>query len=270
MKQLYKVTFALAIGVIVFYAACKKSGLKPAPKVADEQEVASVVALNFERTVTGQYGGVSIADGVHPPQQIMSAPLKRQIASTPGSLCGFNIDTTVTYNFNQGDTIKSTVKGQYAFTYTCSNAFSSYPDGYKVYTSVLDVGTAPQYSFIYDITQNYTVQALDAQYSAVSLNGTLKSYGDFKNAPKAFVDSNFTKTPNFQHQDYVLTNLKVTVANNFDIVSGTATFVTSGNSGYGTWTYTGSITYTGNHMAIITINGKSYNANLTTGVVTPI
>ena len=266
MKHFYKATFALAICVAFLYTACKKSGLTPAPKVADEQEVAGVVALNLEHTLAGQYGGVNIGDGVQMPSHIASAQAKHVINSTPGSLCGFTVDTTVTYSFNQGDTIKSTVQGKWHFVYTCTG---SIPDGYKVNTSLIDIGTAPQFSFIYDIQQNYTVQALDAQYSKVSLNGSLKSYGDFKNAPKAFVDSNFTKTPNFQHQDYVLTNLVITVANNFDIVSGTSTFVTSGNSGFGTWTYTGTITYIGNHMAIITINGKSYKANLITGVVTP-
>jgi hypothetical protein len=265
MKHFYKATFALAICVVFFYAACKKSGLKPAPKVADEQEVAGVVALNIQRTLAGQYGGVNIGNGVQMPTQIASTQTRHVINSTPGSLCGLTVDTTVTYTFNQGDTIKSTVQGKWHFVYTCTTTI---PDGYKVNTSLLNIGTAPQFSFIYDIQQNYTVQA-NADYSEVSLNGTLKSYGDFKDKPKAFVDSNFTKTPNFQHQDYVLTNLVITVANNFDIVSGTSTFVTSGNNGFGTWTYHGTITYTGNHMAIITINGKSYKANLITGLVTP-
>ena len=267
MKHSYKISITVAICIMFFYAACKKgSNPSSAPKTATEQQVSGLIAVNIAKSLAGAYGGVNINDGVKAPQQILSAPAKLRVNSTPASLCGYNVDTNVVYNYNVGDTIKSTVTGNFNFTYTCSGTT---PDGYKVHTSVLDIGTAPAFSFIYSIAQNYTVQALNAQYTLVSLNGTLKSYGDFKTQPKAFVDTNFVKTPNYQHQDYVLTGLKVNVGNNYDVISGTATFVSAGSNSSGVWNYVGTIVFLGNHKATITINGKVYNADLTTGTVTP-
>jgi hypothetical protein len=52
-----------------------------------------------------------------------------------------------------------------------------------------------------------------------------------------------------------------------DIVSGAATFTTSGSSAAGKWNYSGTVTFLGNYNVKIVINGTSYNVNLQTGVV---
>jgi len=52
-----------------------------------------------------------------------------------------------------------------------------------------------------------------------------------------------------------------------DVISGSATFNTSGSGPKGVWNYQGTITFLGSHMATVTINGKAYKVNLQTGAV---
>ncbi|HVW98564.1 MAG TPA: hypothetical protein VHA56_21535 [Mucilaginibacter sp.] len=264
MKYFYKASAIVLICVLFVYAGCKKSGLNKSSKTASEKVVAGIVVSNLTKSLAGTYGGVSIKDGINPPSQITASSSKLKLNSL-SSLCGYTIDTTVTYTSNLGDSVKSKVTGKFSFTFTCSG---SYPDGYKVKTKVVSKGKAPGYAFIYSIVQNYKVQALNAEYSLVSLDGILKSYGDFSDNPSAYVDTNYVSN-NYQHQDYVLSNLKIDVAHGYDITSGTASFTSVGANAYGSWNYVGTIEYVGNHKAIITINGHVYNADLLTGVITP-
>jgi len=52
-----------------------------------------------------------------------------------------------------------------------------------------------------------------------------------------------------------------------DVVSGTASFTTTGSGVNGSWNYQGTITFLGNQTAKIVINGATYTVDLQTGVV---
>ncbi|MCO5950324.1 hypothetical protein [Mucilaginibacter flavidus] len=263
MKVTVKVVAAALLSLVFFYVACKKSGDAPI-KTASTKDVAGLVGVDFAKAVAGNYGGVSLNDGIKAPEILNSSTKK--ILNSPNSLCGLTIDTTVKYTYNQGGT-KSVISGRFVFTFTCS---STIPDGYKVFTNILNAGKTPQYAFIYTVVQAYKVQALNAQYSKVSLDGTLRSFGDFKYGNQPFVDTTFLANSIYQHQNYVMHNLVIDVANNLDVISGTATFTSKGRNAFGKWEYIGTIEYKGNHKAIITINGQAYDVDLITGVVTPI
>jgi hypothetical protein len=264
MKFSVKAVATALVSLVIFYTACKK--VEDAPiKTASTKDVAGLIAKDLASALSGNYGGVSLNDGIKPPAVLGSTRAK--MLNSLNSLCGYTVDTTVKYVYKQGDSIKSVITGRFAFTFTCS---STVPDGYKVFTSFINVGKAPTYAFIYAIEQAYKVQALNAQYSKVSLDGTLKSFGDFKYGPHPTVDTLHLANSIYQHQSYVLHNLVIDVTNNLDIISGTATFVTKGRNQFGKWEYQGTIEYKGNHKAIITINGQSFNVDLITGVITPI
>lgn len=264
MKFNAKVVLTALVSIALFYAACKK--VEDAPvKTASTKDVAGLIGKDLANALAGNYGGVSLNDGIKPPEVLSST--RPHILNSLSSLCGYTIDTAVKYVYKQGDTIKSVIAGRFIFTFTCS---STVPDGYKVFTSFINAGKTPTYAFIYAIEQAYKVQALNAQYTKVSLDGTLKSFGDFKYGPHPTVDTIHLANSIYQHQKYVLHNLVIDVANNLDIISGMATFTSKGRNQFGKWEYKGTIEYKGNHKAVITINGQAYNVDLITGVVTPI
>ncbi|MGN6397547.1 MAG: hypothetical protein ACTHMI_18395 [Mucilaginibacter sp.] len=264
MKLTVKLMAAALVSLVFFYTACKKVGDAPVPN-ASPKDVAGLIGKDFANALAGNYGGVSLNDGVKPPAVLAS--VKPKVLNSFNSLCGFTIDTTTKYVFTQGDSIKSVVSGRFKFTYTCS---STVPDGYKVFTDFINAGKAPGYAFIYAITQSYKVQALDLSYSKVSMDGKLKSFGYFRNGSGPFVDTTHLANTYYQHQNYVMHNLVIDVHNNLDIISGSATFTTRGRNQFGKWEYEGTIEYIGNHTAIITVDGHSYSVNLLTGVVTPV
>jgi len=264
MKLTVKVMAAALVSLAFIYTACKKVSDAPVPN-ASPKDVAGLIAKDFSNALAGNYGGVSMKDGIKPPAVLASA--KPKVLNSFNSLCGFTVDTTVKYVFKQGDSIKSVVIGKFKFTYTCS---STVPDGYKVFTDFTNAGRAPGYAFVYDIAQAYTVQALDASYSKVSMDGKLKSFGFFKYGSAPFVDTTHLANSYYQRQNYVMHNLVIDINNNLDIISGSATFTTKGRNQFGKWEYEGTIEYVGNHTAIITFDGHSYSVNLLTGVVTPI
>lgn len=267
MKFTSKGILAVVICTIFVYTACKKVGTAPsAPQTASAQRVAGVVASDLASEMAGTYGGISLSNGVKIPSPL-ATKTNSLILNSMSSLCGYTVDTTVSYVYKT-DSTKSTVNGTFDFTYLCSDG-STYPNGYTASTSITSKGKTSSYTYTYKIAQDYTVKALDPQDTLVSLDGKLVSNGDFKPNANANIDTNYTK-PQFQHQRYVLTNLKIDVPQNLDIISGTATFVTSGSNGFGSWSYSGTIEFIGNHMAIITINGQQYKANLITGTVTPV
>src|SRR6185437_1217098 len=255
MKFTFKGTIAVIVGVIFIYTACKKVDNAPAaPKVASEQQVAGVIASDISASLAGTYGGVTLKDGVKAPKTL-SINNNGPVVNSLNPLCGFTVDTTVSYHSNVNG-VKSFVKGKFMFTYTCS-ANSAFPDGYVVTTDLVSAGSAATYSFVYAIAQHYTVQSLDPQDTLVSLDGTLKSFGDFKfkNGHHG-LDTNYKPNPIFQHQSYVLTGLQIDIPAGLDIITGTATFTTTGNNAFGIWTYHGTITFIGGHKAIITLNGQ--------------
>ena len=69
MKLNFTRVLALVVGVIVFYAACKKMEHKPAAKLTvDYKALSSKIAVNLYRSLVGAYGGTSINSGVSLPK----------------------------------------------------------------------------------------------------------------------------------------------------------------------------------------------------------
>ncbi|WP_295669180.1 hypothetical protein, partial [uncultured Mucilaginibacter sp.] len=97
------------------------------------------------------------------------------------------------------------------------------------------------------------------QNENLSLNGSLASNGSYQY-------NTGTKRSGTEVFNYTLTSVIFSPAAG-DVISGTATFNTSGSGPKGAWNYQGTITFLGNHMAAVTINGKAYNVNLQTGAV---
>jgi hypothetical protein len=265
MKLTFKGIFALLVGVSLFYTACKKSSQsQPASQSQNDATVSGQIAMNLAQSLSGSFGGASIQDGVSPSTSVTSSTSKlnnvRSLVRSKTSACGFFTDNGIDYTSNIGDTIKSTTKGSINYFFNCKNGAAT---GYTVSDTLITTGTAPKYSFTYDISQDYDVTGLNTNNSQITLSGSLKSFVDFVYIKK--YASNSTSV----HNNYVLTDLVINQDDNYDITSGTATFVSTGTNSYGNWEFTGSIEFLGNHRAAITFIGKEYYVDLLTGVVTP-
>ena len=123
--------------------------------------------MSLNNSLTGQYGGTSINDGVKAPSSLGVNKTGKALFTLP--FCGYKIDTSYSSYTTTNDTTKW-ISGQLNFTYTCSNTAV---DGYNVYDTL-----RTQYynsTFINDYTnaQNYSFKTIDANSS--SLNGYIRT-----------------------------------------------------------------------------------------------
>jgi hypothetical protein len=265
MKK-WKLSIVLLAGIVLFYTACKKGGsdLKPAPTTSNEQVASGQIAANLAQSLAGSYGGVNLGDGVNAPgfasqsSSFHSLNSFTSLSSTHG--CGFFVDTNINFKTNIGDSIKSTTTGGISFHFKCDSTGKS--AGYTTVDSLTTAGKAPGYTFTDIIVQNYDITALNKANTKIELDGTLK----------AWVDIDFNKkgsTPLSTHVRYKLDGVKIDLTTSpFDITDGTVTFVADGSSSAGSYHFTGTITFLGNHKAKIVINGFTFHVDLITGIVT--
>jgi hypothetical protein len=252
MKFNLKGALALLMGVTFFYTGCKNNNTPaPASPVVSADLVSNQIALNIAQSLSGSYGGVNLNDGISSPAIATSGASHRAVNSM-NSLCGFFVDSTLNYNTNIGDTIKSHTGGSLKFYFDC---VLGHPDGYTAYDSLRTTGTAPGYSFLYDVTQYYEIKSLNSKNTLLFVNGNLKSFVDLVYDKKGI-------KPTSAHVFYVLTGLHIDLADKSDITSGIATFTSTGSNNYGTWSYIGVVKFLGNHKADIIINGKTYHVTI--------
>jgi hypothetical protein len=265
MKLTFKRLIVLLTAIVIFCTACKKSNDSPKPvsQTLSVSMISGQIALNLAQSLSGAYGGINLKSGINKPAfaTIGNAP-RRGVKNnfnplnSQNALCSFLADSVVSYD-TAIDTIKSHTGGSFNFYFNCNNGVST---GYTAADSLTTTGTAPSYSFLFVVVQNYQIASLNAANSLLSVNGNLKSLVDL-------TYNNTAIKPTVVHDYYVLTGLTVDLTNNGDITSGTATFTSTGSNNYGPWNYSGSIVFLGNHMANIIINGTTYHANLLTGVI---
>lgn len=260
MKPNLRRGLPLLMGIALFYAACKKTENTPSATKTTADEASVAIATNLVQSLSGAYGGASIKDGVAANTILTtsSSGLKLKTQSSVG--CGFYNDNSLDVKFNQGDTLKSETTGGVHYTFLCSDNKTT---GYDLSDTITTSGKGPGYAFTFLVSQNYKVRGLNSNNSNFSLDGTLKSWTDFSYTSKP-------KSSTYVHNTFTFTNLYIKADDNYDIVSGTATFDSKGLTTKGvTWDYSGTIVYLGNHKAKMTFLSKVYLINLLTGEVTP-
>lgn len=254
MKLNLRSALPLLMVVALFYSACKKTENKPASGPKSDQ-ISAAIAKNLVQSLSGAYGGASIKDGVGVSAAITasSAKLKTQAIG-----CGFYTDNSLDVSFNQGDTIKSHTVGTVNYFFLCDNQRTT---GYNLYDSLSTTGNGPGYEFFFALVQDFKVRGLNVDNSNFILNGRLKSYVDF----------NYTKTETSSsvHNIFHFIDAQVHADDNYDIVDGSATFESIGESSTGGWDLSGTIKFLGNHKAKMTFLSKVYLIDLLTGSVTP-
>jgi hypothetical protein len=267
MKLNFTSLATLLIVIILFSTACNKNNnvIKPVaavPQPLTTDMVSSHIALNLAQSLSGTYGGIDIKSGINKPAfatEGSSTQISRfhALSNSLNSLCGFFVDSTLSYDANLGDTIKSHADGTLKFYFNCDNGIST---GYTANDIFTTTGKATKYSFVYAVNQNYQTTSLNTGNSLLSIDGNLKSDIDL-------TYDNTAVKQTVTHDYYVLDKLIIDLTKGGDITSGSAIFTSTGSNNYGTWSFNGTITFLGNHKADILINGKTYHANLTTGVI---
>ena len=258
MKFKFTKLFILVAGVALMFASCKKSSSSTSSTAETPKQVSGQIALNLSQSLFGTSYGVDLSNGLNAPSAFAIHTKGKVLNDLTDPFCGLTVDTTLSYTFAQHDTTIA-VAGTINFSFICASGTLS---GFTAAESFnVNISTS-QLKATDKVAENLTLVSLNPldSTSNLSMKGTLSSD---KVLTYATVSAGKSGEAQFS---YTLTAL-VLDPNADDVVSGTATFSTSGSGASGTWNYSGTIVFLGNHMAKVTINGASYTVNLETGVV---
>jgi len=259
----------LLLAISFIYTACKKTVTRPGNSPFNAADFSRQLAVNLYKSLSGQYGGADINDGIKSPLEITSPGHKGLRVNGVNPYCGLTIDTTYSTSETVADSLKNYYT-RYKFTYGCDNGLL---DSYSLQDSVINTVTYRQYKAVYKLTQFYNVKAVDQTYKASSVLGSISF--------SSHIDVNTDKGVQYQHIDsfYALQGVIV------DISTGTAD-VTRGSADInGVFQYkdviydvnntiTGSIDFLGGHMSKVTLHvsdgsgGYIFLVNMLTGSVT--
>jgi hypothetical protein len=251
-KQNAKVCIKYFLPVMAFlmlvYSSCQKVETKVTPVTGSttttNQAISGQIALNLAKSLAGQTGGLNVHSDIN------SVSLGGHKYYNPSALCGFLSDSTINYTCTAGDTTTHTT-GDAKFYFNCTNGK---PAGYIACDSLVVVQTTPTTTFNLSTKQHYTIECLDANHLFNGVNGEI----DFTNS---LTTTDNSANSNVGTASYILSNLTIDTHSN-DILSGTATFTASGTNNGQNWSLTGTVTYLGNYMADVTIDGKVYHVSI--------
>jgi hypothetical protein len=264
MKYAFKYILAVLVA-----ATCVSSGCKKA--VTDDLTAADLsrqMAVSLYKSLSGQYGGADISDGIKAPLSLSKGHQKVRI-NTINPYCGLVIDTT--YNFSEvvADTLKGYF-GHYRFTYVCTN---NVLDSYTLDDSIANTVNKDLYSAIYKLTQKYFVKAIDPTYKLSSVEGTISFSSHASLLNKAKTSSQYQNSDIF----YTLNGVRVDISSGVaDVIQGEAAFTARINNKNANTVidnnFYGTITFFGNKMAHVLIHlnndTKLYTVNMVSGQVT--
>jgi hypothetical protein len=270
MKQLHglkqkftiKPLFAIAVCTLLVYSSCRKSDNTPLPSTTtttkttpDTKAIGGQVALNIAHSLYGKLGGANLMDGVDSVS--LTGHMGPHHGYNTSLLCGFFTDSLVSVDSREGDTVSHT-GGNLSFYFNCKDGKHA---GYTAYDSLGTTRTTSKGLFQnYYVKQYYTIDCLDDKHQFIGVNGS--NY--FYQLVNISCGCNETYA-DIENSVYFLKDLTIDVCKK-DILSGTATFKAYGQG----WSITGKMTFLGNHMADMIIDGNSsiYHVNLLTQTIT--
>lgn len=276
MKLKLKTFLVLFASIAIVYTACKKSATTPSDPTITPDVVAGQLATNINQSLFGGLGAFDISNGLNAPSTIgvhanslggglnaagfnqpLNAKMTGSFTSVNNIACGLVIDTTLNFSVSSNGST-ATINGSYKFNYLCSNSQVS---GFTTNDNLTITFASPSLNLSYKVGQNMTLTSLNPTdpNANISLSGSLNSDGSYQY-------NIGTKRSGTSVFDYTLTSLVISPILG-DVVSGNASFNTSGTGPKGVWSYQGTIVFSGNHTATVTISGKAYHVNLQTSVV---
>jgi len=187
------------------------------------------------------------------------ASLSAQTSISTSQPCGSTkMDTLIRQN-QPGSATTYYYKLIYSHKLTCNTSNS--PDNINTNLSYAGNFSNSKLSLSNSGTTSFVIAGLTQTATVYAINGEYKSMGTFK------LKSDTTNTGS-ANVDIVVKNLIITKATQV-IASGTATVIVTGTTvKKGDFTYNGTLTFNGNAMATMVINGTTYIINIATGDIT--
>lgn len=177
--------------------------------------------------------------------------------STGGRIaaCGYSKDSVFTKSNAPGSVITYTYSFEYSYSLSCSvDEPSSLTAG--MYSSGEFDGT--RLASANTSTADLVVAALDDTQTTYSVNGVYSREGSFQSKVRNLNSGTNTVT-------FTVDEIRVDKTTK-EILSGTADLTITGTvTGKGTFVFDATITFNGNNIATLVINGTSYSVNLLTG-----
>src|ERR1700744_1092449 len=181
------------------------------------------------------------------------ASLNAQTSIATNQPCGSTKTDTLIRQSQPGSPASYYYKLIYSHKLTCNTSNS--PDNITTNLSYAGNFSNSKLSLKNSGTTSFIVAGLTPTATVYAINGEYKSMGTFKLKP----DTTNTGSANV---DIVVKNLIVTKATQV-IASGTAAVIVTGTTvKKGDFTYNGTLTFNGNSMATMVINGTTYTVNL--------
>ncbi|WP_139113018.1 hypothetical protein [Mucilaginibacter sp. PPCGB 2223] len=232
-----------AIVLLLAVGACSKSNNGSTVDASISTDDAANIMANSVSSGSGGMAGASVD---------VTANAQLTFNANPG--CG----GTKTYSFNRQSPQGASVTYSYSFNYTYTlNCVNNVPDNVSGNATSTGSYDGPSLTSTDSGTLTFNVGGLAQSSTAYSVNGEYKRTGSFTQ-----------KTGNMRkgssNVDITVTSLSIPKGGS-TIASGSATFTLSGTSNNGSFSFNGTITFTGNNQANLVVNGTAYVVNLVNG-----
>ncbi len=226
-------------------SSCEKDDESIADEPATEAEAAEMVAYSLSEGTSGITADIET-----------TATLASEAVDEGRLSCGESADTTIV---TSGGTSLITYQNTKTYHYALECDESGNPvmlDASFSYNGTFD---APRLGSTHSVSGDFEITDIENTSDMYLINGTWQRSGGFES--KIRNQANRQTTIQFE-----LVNVAVEKEPK-EIDNGTIHFTMAGGSGRSSFSYEGTITFTGNGEAIIEISGTRYVTNLETGEV---
>lgn len=265
MKPYHKITLCLLAAAIMLNVSCKKNA-DVQDKTDNSAAIAKQVALDLYRSlssgITTTANNGTKTNGTH------------TLVTMDAVGCGSVVTTQTNNTVVLGDTTRTNV-GNRVFTYMCNGYFSNNKDldAYTILDTLTTTDQGAAFKNSYNVTLNYVVKSLDANYSNVQVTGNTST-----TSFTSKLNGSDTTETHSMHTDYTWNWVKadrtgaapVFVDGYVDFVTQTADKDAATPAGKND-SYNGRITFKWGNKLWVDFHWQdiyhSYTINLVTGVV---
>jgi hypothetical protein len=251
-KNLLLTGIIILLGIFIF-TSCNKDDESIADEPATEVETAEMVASALASGTSGTASDIETAAALANVAVGYKSTLKSSTTNDKSLSCGESADTTMVTAATGVITYNNTKTYQY--TLECDELEN--PVMLDVNFSYDGTFDAPRLTSSHSGSGDFEITQIEYTSDMYLVNGTWQRSGGFES--KIGNLANRQATIQFELVDVAVEKEPKEIDN------GTIHFSISGSSELGSFSYEGTITFTGNGEAIIEISGNRYVTNLETG-----
>ena len=242
-------------GMLIFTSCNKDDDPVANDLPATETEAAEMVASSLADGTSGTASDIETAAGLANEAVGYESNLKFATTNDKSLNCGESADTTMVTTGTSVITYHNTKT--YHYTLACDE--SENPVMLDVSFSYDGEFDAPRLTSTHSVSGDFEITQIEYTSDMYLINGTWQRSGGFES--KVGNKANRQATIQFELVDVAVEKEPKGIDN------GTIHFTIAGGSGSGSFSYEGTITFTGNREATIEISGTRYVTNLETGEV---